>query len=470
MCGRHLLDYAPEGFEYIGNSDGEFAYVCNNIEWTYVKSVNKTNWTDTVYNIEVADDNSYTVNNCIVHNCTYWSIARTSGRETTSSGLGWDLFSQYVRAIEEAKPKYFIYENNYSMSSDIRAAIDKAFGFGAVMINSSLLSAQNRERLYWVGVRQPNGKYKRVFIPQPQDLHIYMTDILDTPSSCCMRYERSEDAKRVRKEYEAGLVHHGFRELHKLHPRPDGKSNTLSTVLKDNPILTPINLASDNKAVYYKQGMANFITNPDFDATGVAELVEDTNRIGTMPLEDGSVANHRQDRIYSVEGKSCVLTTSFNPNYAIEYEDMDIPEATKLGHTTIHPGDCVDMSMEGSKTRRGRNMSDKSTSNNFYQYLGKLSKSVYEVKDGFITVKGRTYPIKLQDGKYIIRKLSVNECKKLQTIPNWYEFPCSDSQAYKMIGNGWTINVIKYLIKCVYNNPIDSDQGSTYVGLPKKLF
>ena len=49
--------------------------------------------------------------------CTYWSIAQTKHRETVASGMGWELFSQYVRALKEAKPKYFIYENNKSMSA-----------------------------------------------------------------------------------------------------------------------------------------------------------------------------------------------------------------------------------------------------------------------------------------------------------------------------------------------------------------
>ena len=44
--------------------------------------------------------------------CTYWSIAQTKNRETVASGMGWDLFSQYVRALKEAEPKYFLYENN----------------------------------------------------------------------------------------------------------------------------------------------------------------------------------------------------------------------------------------------------------------------------------------------------------------------------------------------------------------------
>lgn len=80
--------------------------------------------------------------------CTYWSIAQKNNRETTASGVGWELFSQYIRALHEAKPKYFIYENNYSMSKEIRASIDEAFGFEAVHINSALVSAQHRQRLY----------------------------------------------------------------------------------------------------------------------------------------------------------------------------------------------------------------------------------------------------------------------------------------------------------------------------------
>ena len=71
--------------------------------------------------------------------CTYWSIAQKNGRETEASGLGWELFQQYVRAIKEAEPKYFLYENNKSMSKEIRASIDEAFGFEAVLINSALV-------------------------------------------------------------------------------------------------------------------------------------------------------------------------------------------------------------------------------------------------------------------------------------------------------------------------------------------
>ena len=71
---------------------------------------------------------------------------------------------------------------------------------------------------------------------------------------------------------------------------------------------------------------------------------------------------------------------------------------------------------------------------------------VYEVHGGRITIKGKTYPIKLADGFYIIRKLTVTECKHLQTVPEEDVFPVSNSQAYKMLGNGWTVDVIAHIM------------------------
>ena len=56
------------------------------------------------------------------------------------------------------------------------------------------------------------------------------------------------------------------------------------------------------------------------------------------------------------------------------------------------------------------------------------------------------FPIKLADGFYIIRKLTVTECKRLQTVPDTYAFPVSDTQAYKMLGNGWTVDVIAHIM------------------------
>lgn len=120
--------------------------------YTPFRSKKKENQS-TVYNISVADDESYVCNNRIVHNCTNWSIAKAGhGRETTNSGIGWELFSQYVRAWKESGVKYYLYENNASMSKEIRKAISDTFGHEPLEINSALVSAQTRKRLYWTNI------------------------------------------------------------------------------------------------------------------------------------------------------------------------------------------------------------------------------------------------------------------------------------------------------------------------------
>ena len=71
---------------------------------------------------------------------------------------------------------------------------------------------------------------------------------------------------------------------------------------------------------------------------------------------------------------------------------------------------------------------------------------VYEVRDRKITIRGKQFPIRLPDGYYIIRKLTVAECKRLQTVPEEYIFPVSAAQAYKLLGNGWTVDVVAHIL------------------------
>ena len=103
--------------------------------------------------------------------CTNWSIAKAGhGRETTSSGIGWELFQQYIRAWKESGVKYYLYENNASMSKEIRAAISEAFGREPIEINSSLVSAQTRKRLYWTNI--PGACV-------PDDTGVKLSDIIE---------------------------------------------------------------------------------------------------------------------------------------------------------------------------------------------------------------------------------------------------------------------------------------------------
>ena len=71
---------------------------------------------------------------------------------------------------------------------------------------------------------------------------------------------------------------------------------------------------------------------------------------------------------------------------------------------------------------------------------------VYQVLNGQITIKDKQYDIKLPDGYYIIRKLTVTECCRLQTMPDDYCKAVSATQGYKGLGNGWTAEVIIHLL------------------------
>lgn len=453
--------------------------------------------------------------------CTYWSIAQTKNRETVASGMGWELFSQYVRALHEAKPKYFIYENNKSMSKSIRASIDETFGFEAVLINSALVSAQNRQRLYWVGKRNDDGTYSKVLVEQPEDRGILLRDILET--GVCWRDKsytldanyykggnltslEKQSGKRLMEaeplittpdgksfcitatEYKGSnpqqtLTKHrrtmvaepvgprcvaqrgrypenpksrvaGLPIEQMFEAREDGKTNTLTTVQKDNLVAEPVNITQYGKAqclraTYYKDGIRNVVGNTVDRKTCVAEPV----RIGTYPTSDGRLLNSQGSRIYSVDGKAVTQSAqgggrgSKTGLYAVPYDcDVVITDNSircqrrDQKHSTVQ-GSHVNFTDGKTQTLSPSHIP------NVIEHKSDKKYPVYEVRDGLITIKGKQYPIKLQDGYYIIRKLTVRECMRLQTVPEWYEFPVSDSQAYKMLGNGWTCEVIAHILK-----------------------
>lgn len=105
--------------------------------------------------------------------CTFWSIAQHNGREVEASGMGWELFKNYLVAKDKFKPDFFLYENNKSAAQPIKDQISNELGVPLMHINSALVSAQNRERFYafnWT-------------VEQPEDRGILLRDILETSSN-----------------------------------------------------------------------------------------------------------------------------------------------------------------------------------------------------------------------------------------------------------------------------------------------
>ena len=396
--------------------------------------------------------------------CTHWSIAQTKNRETEPSGIGWELFKNYLVALEKYKPDFFLYENNKSMSAAIREQITKELGVEPIEINSALVSAQSRKRLYWTNI--PG-------VGQPEDKGILLRDILET--GVVWR----EKAYTLR----ASIGVHG------------GHSSVLKTIMEPgkfsfNGVAEPVRIGtieSDAKnadfdsqqyRVYSPDGKSVTVCAQGGGVGAKTGLYATPIRVGDMPNSDGIIKGGQAHRIYDADGKAATLTARPNgggvdgPLYAVpagmawrgrgdssSYEMRDDQKANAVtadGHQSRLVVEEAAIYQQPHGFNKGGIKYEKTptlTANGDWAHNNLLIEAadgktypVYEVRDGKITIKGKQYPIKLADGFYIIRKLTVLECKRLQTVPEDYVFPVSDTQAYKMLGNGWTVDVIAHIL------------------------
>lgn len=318
--------------------------------------------------------------------CTHWSIAQNKNRETEAEGIGWELFKNYLIAREKFAPDFFLYENNKSAAQAIKDQISLELGEPLQYINSALVSAQNRLRFYVHNFGE---------LPQPADRGIMLRDVLEsgegwkekayaltasahgaTPEDALKSHSRNMVAEPFCVAQRGRYTGAGGRVQQNFEPRTDGKTNTLTTVEKDNMVAWPV-ADKEGKPV----------------------------RIGNI---EGGAQDKRKDsrphRVYSPEGKTVTLQG----------------EAGGAGAIT----GLYACPIEADAQRN----------------------PIYHVAGGLIEIKGQLYPIKLPDGFYIIRKLTVTECCRLQTLPDDYCRAVSATQAYRGLGNGWTAEVIMHLL------------------------
>ena len=284
------------------------------------------------------------------------------------------LFWEYMRLLNEVKPKYFLLEN-VMMGEKWEKILSKAIGVKPIMINSALVSAQNRQRLYWTNIGlQPQGLFGDLYsiIDQPKDKCILLKDILE--QNIDNKYFLSD--KMI-----SGFVRHS--ERHEDKGTGFGWNPTIGdkkrSCLRANGALAP----TDNIIVVHN-------TMPRSSTTGKG---------GTGPL-------NRND------GKTYCLDTG-NTN-AIEIREV-----------------------------RQLNLSKESGGVQPYQ-----QNRVYD-SNGIMTCLDTDSGRKsiFIDSK--IRRLTPIECERLQTVKDNYTNHVSDSQRYKMIGNGWTVDVIVHILNYI---------------------
>lgn len=292
------------------------------------------------------------------------------------------LFFEFVRLKSECQPNYFMLEN-VKMKKEFELVISKYMGVAPIEINSALVSAQNRVRLYWTNIaNEPYGFFGDMVcnIPQPKDKGILLKDILE--SDVAEKYYLSEKMLQW------------FGKIGKKPVVLNGKSGCFT--------------AGGNSGGLHS------------DMTLIREPIQLNGS-----TESGGQQPYQQNRVYDIDGISPALMAQMScGSHAIL-----IPEATKKGYVEVKPGECFDFENPKSETRRVRKMEEKSNclmakETDFMQY----------------TQQGR------------IRRLTPTECERLQTAPDGCTDCVSDTQRYRMLGNGWTVAVVSYIFSFIKLN------------------
>ena len=258
------------------------------------------------------------------------------------------LFFDFVRVLKILKPKYFLLEN-VRMKKESQDVISEYLGVEPIAINSNLVSAQNRHRLYWTNIP----------FDMPKDKGIILADILedgvtDREKSHCLdaNYFKGGNLKSYFEKHRRQLVFNNKggairgrydkdgKIKQQLELRPDDKTNSLTTVQKDNVVVRVPELKSAFGACI---------------------------QVGEADLKGHDIIK----RVYSRKGKAPTLTT--------------------MGGGHREPKVIVD--------------------------------------------------------ELTWRKLTPLECERLQTVPDGYTEGVSNTQRYKMLGNGFTVDVIAHILK-----------------------
>lgn len=271
--------------------------------------------------------------------CQDLSVAKQNreGLKGARSGLFW----HFVRLLRTMKPQWWMLENVASMSRSDRDKITEVLGVEPILINSALVSAQQRKRLYWTNI--PG-------VTQPTDRGILLKDVLES------------GIVQGNKSFCLGASYF------KASSSDSGVKDTLAKSRRMQ-VFEPVIYNPYNRLV--KKDKSNALS------TRCDQIFGKTGQVVVAPVKLGYVCgkDYQQNRVYSVRGKS--------------------------------------VSLNGNGGGWGANTG--------------------------------LYKIDLPDGDYTIRKLTPTECERLQTWPDGYTEGVSNTQRYKMIGNGWTADVVAHI-------------------------
>lgn len=357
------------------------------------------------------------------------------------------VFVDILRHIQALNPKVLFLLENVRMKAEHENVISRVLNIAPIMINSALMSAQNRVRLYWTNIHTaPVGLFgdMQCHIPQPADRGILLRDILET--NVPEKYYLSDAAlnRAFRKDYSTPLINpvkSGNINTKNNSPQcsfDGGSTLILNTDGKPKPnqnkescITGGSGHGAGNHSDMDLICVASRGRNPENPTSRVAGLETEqqleprfdgkTNTITSVQkdnlimqlnpsTESGGVQPYQQNRVYSTDGiVPSLLAQMSSSTHAI----LELNERQAANHKE-----------------------DTDKANTFLSTSWKGSQA-----NGMTLV-----------GTHRIRRLTPRECGRLQTVPErtldtLLSSGISDTQLYRMFGNGWTVEVIKHILQ-----------------------
>lgn len=306
------------------------------------------------------------------------------------------LFYEYVRVLDELR-RYnpnvlFLLENVARAKKEDIGIISGILGVQPIEINSALVSAQNRRRLYWTNIP---------CVMQPDDKGIMLSDIVEDIVFDMSHVPTQKCIERIlRKKYSNPKF------MPDKTGTMNGRGNSGQWCIDSSLTFIPV-----------KVGRAGLVYTGNDDFTPSDKSISDLlDFLGGFEkgrrLHDGrnGSRNFRQGyRVYSDEKKSATLQSS--------------PVGGVGGDTGLYliNQKAIGFNEGGIKSRNGKTPT--------------LTSSSWQENNHLLDI-----------GNYVIRKLTPIECERLQTLPDNYTEGVSNTQRYKMIGNGWTVDVISHIL------------------------
>ena len=395
------------------------------------------------------------------------------------------LFFEFVRCVEVLKPKYFLLEN-VRMKKEYLDVISEYMGVEPIMINSALVSAQNRVRYYWTNI--PG-------IEQPEQRGIVLRDILETQTDEKPVKDTERNQRHYRNDDEKSLCMTAT--MYK------GAGNNGMTLVQQKPVKVGMNVeqvkirkhevdiislqyllremkkesSKTNKQIaeetntaitkvehWFRTDSSFAIPSDDiwFRLKEVLGIKTDVFDKQIMEFEYRDGVYESKQRVYSENGKSPTITASNKEQYIETHNSpkqvgtaVDINGHDILKRVYSEDGKSPTLNACTGGNREPKVMVDKRKPNQINPSKKASGKQPY-MQDRVFHVDGKSHALTREfasrtnvgdEQEVYWRKLTPIECERLQTVPDNYTNHVSNTQRYKMLGNGWTIEVICHILK-----------------------